>query len=359
MKKFITFLAKKEQDRRLAVLKDDEHVIVPFKINAHRQTKECFPINSPKICQDLGEVVLDLNPKKQENASNSSKKSVTFKVNLSNPEYEISVDVREFGVFAFNTKFSSMGGMPVGTSRSVLCLLSGGFDSPVSSYLVTKRGCMVNFISFWSNPFIGIKLVDKIKQLVKLLSKFNSHCPTNLYLVPFANIQIAIRDSCSERFRTILYRRGMNFVANKVAKRYKMKALITGEALAQVASQTLPNLTCIEDSASYPVLRPCIAMDKQEILDISRKIGTHDISVIETPDCCTLFQPKKPVVQAKLADIKEEEKKILNYEQLINEAYKNVEIFQIKHGKSELVKLNATTTKAEVVQTIQKKEKKE
>jgi len=288
-----------------------------FRISAKRQKgipETKFAYHTQELQRHVGGVIL--------------RSFKNLEVDLHEYEVEVGVDVRKDAIYAFGEKFIGIRGLPTGTSGKALCLLSGGFDSPVASYMMMKRGCTVHYISFWSYPYIGEKLVHKIKRLVKQLSRYQG-LDAKLYLVPFAKIQETIRDTCEDRYRTILYRRAMNYVANNIAYRNNMKVLVTGEALGQVASQTMDNLSCINESARRPMLRPLIGMDKIEILKISEKIGTHDLSVERAPDCCTLFQPSKPITNARLEDVLAEEKKIENMNHLVYIAMKYAQVMKI------------------------------
>ena len=186
----------------------------------------------------------------------------------------------------------------MGSSGRVLCLMSGGIDSPVAAYLMMTRGAPVTYLNFHSFPFIGERSKEKVHELVRFLARFQPE--SRLCVAPFAKVQEAIRDHCPEGLRTLLYRRAMNRVANRLAKQEGALALVTGESLGQVASQTLENIRAIEATAEYPVLQPLIGMSKQAIIDIARRIGTYPISIQPFPDCCTLFQPRKPETRAKL-----------------------------------------------------------
>jgi len=180
----------------------------------------------------------------------------------------------------------------------VVCLLSGGIDSPVAAYLMMTRGLRVVYLNFHSFPFIGEQSREKVHDLVRFLARYQPR--SRLYVAPFAAVQTAIRDACPEGLRTVLYRRFMNRVANAVAQRERAGALVTGESVGQVASQTLPNIRAIEETAEPPVLQPLIGLSKTEIIDRARRIGTYPISIQPFPDCCTLFQPRRPETHARL-----------------------------------------------------------
>ena len=223
-----------------------------------------------------------------------------LKVNLSRPELNVEVDLRDEGTWVFAERVSGEGGLPVGVMGRGFCLLSGGIDSPVAAWLCMKRGMRVDYMSFYSFPHVGPQTKDKIIRQVENLSRWQPQ--STLHIVPFAHIQEAIRDSCPASYRTVLYRRAMQRLATKIAFRNKGKALVTGESVGQVASQTLENLTVIEDASGMPVLRPLVTYDKQETIHLAQRIGTFETSNLPAPDCCTVFQPEHPVIQGRLEE---------------------------------------------------------
>jgi thiamine biosynthesis protein ThiI len=220
-------------------------------------------------------------------------------VQLKNPQLEVGIDVREEGAWVFAARLPGPGGLPVGTQGRGMCLLSGGIDSPVAAWYVMKRGLMLDFVTFHSAPFIGESARRKVADLVRLLTRWQPR--SRLFVVPFAETQLAIRDLGSQRsYRTVLYRRMMQRIATSLARREGARALVTGECLGQVASQTIENMTCIEDAAGLPVLRPLIGFDKLETIAVAERIGTFEVSRIQEPDCCTLFMPDRPVIRGEL-----------------------------------------------------------
>lgn len=232
---------------------------------------------------------------------------VDRKVDLKNPDIEIGVEVRN-KTYIFTEKVIGIGGMPVSTSGKVISLISGGIDSPVASFLMMKRGCDVIFLHFHSFPIVSKKSIYKIKELIKILNKYR--ISNKVYLVPFGEIQMYLKSHVEPRNLIILYRRFMMRIAEIIAKKEKCKAIVTGENLAQVSSQTLDNLGIIEDAISLPILRPLVGMDKSEIIEMAEKIGTYSISIKPQEDCCTLFVPKHPTAKANLKEIRKIEKKI-------------------------------------------------
>jgi thiamine biosynthesis protein ThiI len=247
---------------------------------------------------------------------------VKRKVDLENPDVTIFIEVRGRNTYIYTKIFKCLGGMPIGTSGKVVALLSGGIDSPVAAFLAMKRGCKVVFLHFHSFPLVSNKSIEKAKEIVKVLNKYQFK--SVLYLVPFHEIQIKIKTTINPKYRIILYRRFMLKIAEYIAKEENVKALVTGESLAQVSSQTLDNIATIEEVTNMPILRPLIGMDKEEIIQLARKIGTYEISIKPQEDCCTLFVPKHPATKSNVEEIKKLEKK-LKVAQMIKEAVKRVE----------------------------------
>lgn len=260
-----------------------------FRVDTKRADKN-FPLTSPEINRALGAAV---------------KERSGARVDLENAELTISVEVLPCDAFFGFDKIPGPGGLPVGVSGKVLSLISGGIDSPVAAYRMMQRGCRIAFIHFHSVPYLDRTSQEKVRELVKLLTahQFSSR----LYLIPFGEIQRQIVAAVSRPLRVVLYRRMMVRIAEAIAKKEKAQALVTGESLAQVASQTLENLSVIEQAASLSILRPLVGMDKQEIIDQARKIGTFDTSAIPDQDCCQLFVPQHPATKAKLGDVEKAE----------------------------------------------------
>ena len=221
-------------------------------------------------------------------------------VDLKNPQLNLEADIRPEGAWIFAGRIPGPGGLPVGSLGRGLCLLSGGIDSPVAAWECMKRGMRVECISFYSHPFVGPQTREKIIRLAEHLSSWQP--TTILHIVPFSEVQVAIRDNCPEEYRTVLYRRAMQRIASRIASRRKCKALITGESIGQVASQTLDNLAVIEEASSIPVLRPLATSDKVDIIKQAKSIGTLETSNLPAPDCCTVFQPASPIIHGKLVD---------------------------------------------------------
>jgi thiamine biosynthesis protein ThiI len=256
-----------------------------FRIETQRGDKN-FPFTSPEINRQLGAAV---------------KEHSGARVDLTHPELTVSVEILPRDAFFAFSKIPGAGGLPVGASGRLVSLISGGIDSPVAAYRMMQRGCRLIFVHFHSTPYLDKTSQEKVRQLVTHLTRHQF--ASRLYLVPFGEIQRQIVASVNRSLRVILYRRMMIRIAEGIARREKAKALVTGESLGQVASQTLENLSVVEAAASLPILRPLVGMDKQEIIDQARRIGTFDISSIADQDCCQLFVPKHPATKATVREV--------------------------------------------------------
>jgi thiamine biosynthesis protein ThiI len=256
-----------------------------FRIETQRGDKT-FPLTSPEINRQLGAAV---------------KEKSGARVDLTNPEFTVTVEILPRDAFFGFDKIPGAGGLPVGASGRVLALISGGIDSPVAAYRMMQRGCRLIFVHFHSAPYLDKTSQEKVRRLITSLTRHQFF--SRLYLVPFGEIQRQIVASISRPLRVVLYRRMMLRIAEAIARSEKAKALITGESLGQVASQTLENMSVIQQAASLPVLRPLVGMDKQEIIDQARRIGTFEISSIPDQDCCQLFVPKHPATKARLEEV--------------------------------------------------------
>jgi thiamine biosynthesis protein ThiI len=250
-----------------------------------------------------------------------------LKVQLKGADLVLGIEVREKNAFIFTKRLPGPGGLPVGTLGHVLCLLSGGIDSPVAAWMAMKRGCRVSYVTYHSSPYLGDASRKKVVDLVRILAQYQ---PTSqLFVVPFTACQEAIRDFAPERYRTVLYRRMMQRIATRLARRNRCGALVTGESLGQVASQTLENITCIEDASGLPVIRPLIAMDKQESVNLAQRIGTYDTSIEPAPDCCTVFQPEKPIIYGRIEECLEAETSF-DLDELLTEALRGTERIKVR-----------------------------
>ena len=263
-----------------------------FRIETQRGDKT-FPLTSPEINRQLGAAV-------QEKSG--------ARVDLENAEFTVTVEILPRDAFFGFNKIAGAGGLPVGSSGRVAALISGGFDSPVAAYRMMQRGCRIIFVHFHSVPYQDKTSQEKVRQLVQLLTRHQF--TSRLYMVPFAEIQRQIVAAVARPLRVVLYRRMMLRIAEAIARQEKAKALITGESLGQVASQTLDNMAVIQQAARLPILRPLVGMDKQEIIDQARRIGTFEVSSVPDQDCCQLFVPKHPATKARFIDVEEDETKL-------------------------------------------------
>lgn len=287
-------------------LKDELSCVKTFKVEAKRSDKK-FPLKSPEICRELGGVIL--------------KNFNHLKVDVHNPEITVTVEVRDNYAFVRGNNIKGAGGMPTGTSGRAAVLISGGIDSPVAAYMMAKRGIELISVHFASPPYTSELAEMKVLDLLKKVASYSGTITT--YIVPFTEIQEAIRDYCPEEYFTLVMRRIMMNISSKIAREQNCSALITGESLGQVASQTIYALGCTDCAADLPVFRPCIGMDKDEIVAISRKIGTFETSIQPYEDCCTVFTPKHPRTRPKIADVVAAEEKIENLDEMIKTAVKN------------------------------------
>lgn len=250
-----------------------------------------------------------------------------LKVDVKNPSFEVNIDIREDGkTFIYTDVVKCMSGMPVGSAGRGLLLISGGIDSPVAGYLTCKRGMRLDCLHFHSFPYTGEAAKQKVIDLAKIVGEYNSGI--NLYVVSFTRIQEEIHKNCPEEFMITLMRRFMMRIAEKLSKQIGSQAIITGESLGQVASQTIESITSSNSVVTMPVLRPLIMFDKIDIIDISRKINTYDTSILPYEDCCTVFLPKFPAIKPNLEKVIKAEEK-LDVEGLIEEAMSNIEKIEL------------------------------
>lgn len=292
-------------------LEKELKAVKTFKVEARRSDKR-FPYKSPEICAELGGVILDKFPH--------------LSVDVHNPDLIVNVEVRDFGAYVHGAAHKGAGGIPVGTSGNAAILISGGIDSPVAAYMMAKRGLKLTAVHFASPPYTSKRAEDKVVRLLRRVSRYAGKM--TMYTVPFTKIQKTIKNECPEELFTIIMRRLMMQISSRIAADNDCTALITGESLGQVASQTIGALSCTDDAADLLVFRPLIGMDKQEIIDISYKIDTYDISIEPYEDCCTVFTPKHPRTRPVLKYVKEAQEKA-NFEPMIEEALANLKVTEI------------------------------
>ena len=283
-----------------------------FKIAVKRSNKG-FEKKSMDYAKELGAYILINSPFE--------------KVKMQNPDILINIDIRK-NVYIYTERIKTYGGLPIGSTGKGLVLLSGGIDSPVASFMMAKRGMRMNFVTFHSFPFTSRQALEKIKELTEILSIYTGK--SRLYAINILKLQEAINAKTKKELATILTRRVMMKLAEKLSLTMSYQALVTGESLGQVASQTLGGLTCTNASVEkVPVFRPLIGMDKTEIIEIAKEIGTYEKSIEPHEDSCVIFAPKHPVTNPKLEDIINEEKRIENYDELMEEVFAEKEYFNI------------------------------
>ncbi|ENY8861518.1 tRNA uracil 4-sulfurtransferase ThiI [Clostridioides difficile] len=284
-----------------------------FKVESRRGDKS-FGLTSQEMSMDIGGYLL-------------SKVGDRINVDVRNPEVKIKCEYREFHTMVYSDTIPGYGGLPLGTNGRAMSLLSGGIDSPVATWMVAKRGMEVEAVHFHSYPFTSERSQEKVKDLAKILAKYCGR--VRLHKVNILEIQKAIGENCNEEEATILSRRFMMRIAQRLSEKRHCDALITGESIGQVASQTIQGLTCTNAVVDLPVFRPLIAMDKSDIVDIAKKIGTFEISILPEEDCCSVFSPRKPVTKPRLEKIEKSET-ALDIEKLVQDAIDKIEVEDIE-----------------------------
>ena len=284
-----------------------------FKVNARRARKN-YPKNSMEINADVGEKILDAFPE--------------ARVDVHHPEVMLSIEIRE-NIYLYSIEIPGPGGMPVGTNGKAMLLLSGGIDSPVAGYMVAKRGVKIDAVYFHAPPYTSERAKQKVVDLAKLVARYSG--PVYLHVINFTDIQLAIYEKCPHDELTIIMRRYMMRIAEDIAKRTECLGLITGESIGQVASQTMQSLAVTNEVCTLPVFRPCIGLDKQEIVEISEKIGTYETSIQPYEDCCTIFVAKHPVTKPSLSVIKRHEEALTDcMDELLKKALETDELIVVE-----------------------------
>ncbi|MEA4869773.1 MAG: tRNA uracil 4-sulfurtransferase ThiI [Christensenella sp.] len=283
-----------------------------FKVIARRADKR-FSMRSLEICRVMGGVLLDAFP--------------TLRVDVHQPDFYVGVEVRQEQAFLFAEERMGAGGMPVGTSGHAMLLISGGIDSPVAGHMIAKRGVRLSAVHFYSYPYTSERAREKVVELTRILTNYTGEI--SLYLVPFTEIQLAIYEKCPKSETTVLMRRLMMQISERIALSCGAQALVTGESLGQVASQTIESLTVTNDAVSLPVFRPLIGFDKEEIIDRAKAIGSFDTSILPYEDCCTVFVPQHPVTKPKLETIRRSEA-LVDFAPMIDRAIAQTEQLTIE-----------------------------
>ncbi|MCR4434365.1 MAG: tRNA uracil 4-sulfurtransferase ThiI [Clostridiales bacterium] len=286
-----------------------------FKVETKRGNKR-FPMESPEISRELGAHILENIP--------------SLSVDVIHPDFILYVEVREF-TYIYSEIIPANGGMPIGTNGKAVLLLSGGIDSPVAGWMIAKRGVEIEAVHFYSYPYTSERAKEKVIELTRILS---SYCgPINLHIVPFTDIQLEINEKCPQDQLTIIMRRAMMVISERIARAVGALALVTGESVGQVASQTIQSLAVTNAAVSMPVFRPLIGMDKNDVIAIARRIDTFETSILPYEDCCTVFVAKHPKTKPQLAKILLSESR-LDMELLISKAVENTEVIKITPGKN-------------------------
>ncbi len=289
-----------------------------FKVVTNRSNK-AYPIKSMEMNNIIGGHIL---------------KNTEFKVDVHNPDVYLYIEIRRDAVYIYNEDIPGLGGYPVGTLGRGLLMLSGGIDSPVAGYQMIKRGVQMYYLYFESRPHTSLEARNKVIRLARKLERYNSN--GKLMVVNFTKIQEAIYKNLDPSYLITIMRRMMYRIAERVAKRNNCLAIVNGESVGQVASQTLSSILAVNDVTNYPILRPLCSFDKLDIIEISKKIDTYEISIEPYEDCCTVFVPRHPVINPNVKHIYEEESKY-DFEELLNEAVKTVEIIPLKEEYSDLL----------------------
>lgn len=286
-----------------------------FKVNAKRADK-AFPMKSPEICAELGGILLEKFP--------------NLTVDVKNPEVTVTVEIRDTNAYIHAENIKGAGGLPVGSSGKAMLLLSGGIDSPVAAYMMAKRGVRITAIHYVSPPYTSERAQLKVEQLCEKLTDYCGGIA--FYCVPFTEIQEAIKDNCPEEYFTVIMRRLMMEIAQRIAEKDNCLALITGESVGQVASQTMSAISCTDAVCRIPVFRPLVGMDKTEIIEIARRIDTFETSTLPYEDCCTVFTPRHPKVRPSLSDV-EKAQGTFDFEPLIVKAVEGTEMKTFNYSK--------------------------
>lgn len=295
----------------LDYLGDDLRQVKTFKVNAKRSDKR-FPMTSPEICREVGAHLL--------------RNIHSLSVDVHNPDIIVTVEVRDNNVYIHGNQIKGAGGMPVGSAGRVALLVSGGIDSPVAGWMMAKRGLQLDAIHFAAPPYTSKRAEMKVHDLVSIVAKYSGR--VNFAVVNFTEIQETIKEQCPEELFTIIMRRLMMKIAVRLAEKDACGALVTGESLGQVASQTLGAIACTDAAVDMPVFRPLIGMDKDEIITISRKIGAFETSILPYEDCCTVFTPKHPRTRPTLELIEKAESKV-DFSEMIDRAVETVRYMSV------------------------------
>ena len=284
-----------------------------FKVETHRGDKR-FPLTSLEISSKVAGIVLP--------------QIELMSVDVHNPDLTLFIDLRDEGAYIYTNTIKGLGGYPSGVGGEALLMMSGGIDSPVAGFLTIKKGVRISAIHYASPPYTSPMALQKVIDLLKVVAKYQESEAIDLYVVPFTNVQTAIHNSANQIYLVTIMRRCMYKIASRLAKAKNICAIVNGESIGQVASQTLESMMVVNDVTNLPILRPLCAMDKNEIIEIARKINTYDISIRPYEDCCTVFVPEHPIIKPRIDDVLTEEAKC-NLDELIDEAFNNIKEYKI------------------------------
>lgn len=307
-----------EEIKKVSLMVMKEEDFCTFKVETKRSDKS-FPVKSMDMNNIIGSLIL---------------KNIECKVDVHNPEIILNIEIRREGFYIYTKGIKCLGGYPVGTLGRGLLMLSGGIDSPVAGYMTIKRGVELYYLYFESRPHTSIEARNKVRDLARKLENYNTN--GKLMVANFTKIQETIYKNLDTTYLITIMRRMMYRIAERVAKKNKCLAIVNGESVGQVASQTLASMIAVNDVTNYPILRPLCSFDKLDIIEISKKIDTYDISILPYEDCCTVFVPRHPVINPNLKHIYSEEAKI-DFDTLINEAVNTIEVVDLKEIKSDLL----------------------
>lgn len=307
-----------EEIKKVSLMVMKEEDFCTFKVETKRSDKS-FSVKSMDMNNIIGSLIL---------------KNIECKVDVHNPDIILNIEIRHEGFYVYTKGIKCLGGYPVGTLGRGLLMLSGGIDSPVAGYMTIKRGVELYYLYFESRPHTSIEARNKVRDLARKLEKYNTN--GKLMVVNFTKIQETIYKNLDTTYLITIMRRMMYRIAEIVAKKNKCLAIVNGESVGQVASQTLSSMIAVNDVTSYPILRPLCSFDKLDIIEISKKIDTYDISILPYEDCCTVFVPRHPVINPNLKHIYNEESKI-DFDTLIDEAVNTIEVVDLKEIKSDLL----------------------
>ena len=307
-----------EEIKKVSLMVMKEENFCTFKVETKRSDKS-FSVKSMDMNNIIGSLIL---------------KNIECKVDVHNPDIILNIEIRHEGFYVYTKGIKCLGGYPVGTLGRGLLMLSGGIDSPVAGYMTIKRGVELYYLYFESRPHTSIEARNKVRELARKLEKYNTN--GKLMVVNFTKIQETIYKNLDTTYLITIMRRMMYRIAERVAKKNKCLAIVNGESVGQVASQTLSSMIAVNDVTNYPILRPLCSFDKLDIIEISKKIDTYDISILPYEDCCTVFVPRHPVINPNLKHIYNEESKI-DFDTLIDEAVNTIEVVDLKEIKSDLL----------------------